>query len=112
MSHLTPMLVGVRKISPLGFIYQDRDRIEALAKAILQAGGLIKPLIVRRTSLESFQLLDNPLGYFAAVRARELDPLAAETVLAFVVESDEQERALLDMSRIIEEEQVYATARD
>ncbi|MNL35282.1 hypothetical protein D3C87_1573030 [compost metagenome] len=69
----------------------------------MKIGGLTKPIIVRKTGISSFNLIHNPLGYFASVRAKELDPLAGEMVLAFVAESDEQQLALLDMARLLDE---------
>lgn len=87
-----PSLVAVRKItSSISRSHFDPGAIDEAANLILSLGALVDPLIVRRIDLESFELLDGHFAYYAAVRARELDPLKGETVLAFIADETSQE---------------------
>lgn len=80
-----PSLVTVRDIQPrTSRAEHPIETIERMARHILAAGALARPLVVRQTGLESFELLDGELAYHAAARARELDPIQAEAVLAFI----------------------------
>jgi len=63
----------------------SETEIERLADSILEANGILRPLIVKQTSIESYVVLDGHLEYFAAVRAREKNPRQGEMVNAFVV---------------------------
>jgi len=64
------------------------DEIETLAQSILDAGGLLSPLLLKQTGAESYQVLAGDRQYYAAVRAKEINPRQAETVNAFVVPED------------------------
>ncbi|HEY9765587.1 MAG TPA: hypothetical protein V6C82_04455 [Chroococcales cyanobacterium] len=89
--NFAPSLVAVRKITSMvprsSF---DPGAIDETAQLILKTGALLDPLIVRRLDLESFELLDGHFAFYAAVRARELDLLKGETVLAFIADEARQ----------------------
>lgn len=63
----------------------DPEAVESLADSILESDGLLKPLVLRATGPESFEVVDRHLEYWAAVRAREKDPRKGEMVNAYVV---------------------------
>ncbi len=64
----------------------SEDELETLAQSILNAGGLLaEPLLLKQTGAESYEVLAGDRAYYAAVRAREINPRQAETVNAFVV---------------------------
>ena len=44
--------------------------IDQLAELILACGGLVKPLVLKRTGLESFEILEGHLEYYAAAKAK------------------------------------------
>jgi ParB family chromosome partitioning protein len=84
---LQPSLVVTRKIAAASpRAAHDEAQVESLAQLIVDAGGLTHPLIVERDGVDSYRLVEGELAYHAAARAKELDPLTAETVLAFIVE--------------------------
>lgn len=60
-------------------------KIEQAADLILASGGVVRPLVVKQTDIDSYELIDGALEYFAAVRAREKDPRRGELVNAFIV---------------------------
>ncbi|MEB3175003.1 MAG: chromosome partitioning protein ParB [Cyanobacteriota bacterium] len=68
--------------------------IEQLADAILANGGLLQPLILKQTSVESFLVLEGHFEFYSAVRAREKNPRQGEMVNAFVLSSSEEATAL------------------
>lgn len=61
------------------------DQLETLAQSILETGGLLSPLLLKQTGPESYEVLAGDLEYYAAVRAKEIDPRKGEMVNAFVI---------------------------
>lgn len=59
--------------------------LEHLADIIIETGGIIRPLVVKMTGVESYTVVDGHFEYYAAVRAREKNPRQAEMVNAFVI---------------------------
>lgn len=64
------------------------DELEKLAQSILTVDGLLVPLILKQTGVESYEVLAGDREYYAAVRAKEINPHAAEMVNAFVIPDD------------------------
>jgi len=86
----------------------DPDAVESLADSILESDGLLKPLVLRATGPESFEVVDRHLEYWAAVRAREKDPRKGEMVNAYVAlpkstEAIERQLAVLKRTEAGEE---------
>lgn len=61
--------------------------LENLADIIIETGGLVDPLIVKTTGLESYTVVDGDFEYYAAVRAQEKNPRKCEMVNAFLISS-------------------------
>jgi hypothetical protein len=59
--------------------------LENLADIIIETGGIIRPLILKVTGVESYTVIDGHFEYYAAVRAREKNPRQGEMVNAFVI---------------------------
>lgn len=70
------------------------DELEKIAQNILTIGGLLSPLLLKQTGIESYEVVAGDLEYYAALRAKEINPRAAEMVNAFVVPKDLIETAL------------------
>ncbi|MGV0104218.1 ParB/Sulfiredoxin domain-containing protein [Nostoc sp. DSM 114160] len=89
---LATSLVAVKKItsSKLRSIFTD-DKLEQAARLILDSEGVINPIVVRRTSLQSYEVVDGDFEYYAAVRAREIDPRKGEMIGVFIIESENEE---------------------
>ncbi|PZV13696.1 MAG: hypothetical protein DCF20_14600 [Pseudanabaena sp.] len=49
------------------------SQIEHLANLFLQAGGTVKPILLRRVSPISFEILEGYFEYYAALKAQEID---------------------------------------
>jgi ParB-like chromosome segregation protein Spo0J len=101
MKKLSPSLVSVKRITSAvpRSNFADRD-LDKLARLILDAGGLINPIVVRRTSMDAYEIVDGNLEYYAAARAREIEPLKGETIGAFILEP-ENEALLLEQLEIL-----------
>jgi hypothetical protein len=87
--NLTTSLVDIEFISSS----QNRSsfsesKLEELAQLILQIGGIIKPLVVKKIGLENYEVIDGHFEYYAAVKAQEIND-NFEMIRAFIV-SDEQ----------------------
>ena len=71
----------------------SEEQIEVLANAILENGGLIRPLILKQSDIDSYSVIDGHLEYYASVRVREKDARKGEMVNAFVIKP-QQEKAV------------------
>jgi ParB family chromosome partitioning protein len=74
--------------------------LEKLARLILESGGLINPIIVRRNGMDAYEIVDGDFEYYAAARAKEIEPLKGETIGAFILE-EENEELLLEQLEIL-----------
>jgi hypothetical protein len=101
MKRLSPSLVAVKRITSAvpRSNFADRD-LDKLARLILDSGGLINPIIVRRTSMDAYEIVDGDFEYYSAARAREIEPLKGETIGAFILEP-ENEELLLEQLEIL-----------
>jgi len=83
--------------------------LEQAARLILKAEGTIKPLVVRTIGWESYEVVDGHFEYYAAVRAKEINPRDGERIGAFIIEGDkadvleEQVEMLRKISPVSEE---------
>ena len=88
---LSQSLVEVRNItSDLPRSNFDEQKIEKAARLIIEAEGIINPIIVNRTGINSFKVVNDHFEYYAAVRARELDLAIAETIAAYITEPENE----------------------
>ena len=69
----------------------NQSDIQDLADLILEAEGVIRPITVRPTGIDSYEVIDGHLEYWAAVRAKEMKPRDGERIGAFVVEGKKAE---------------------
>ncbi|MEG5034855.1 ParB N-terminal domain-containing protein [Microcoleus sp. AT3-D2] len=101
MKKLSPSLVAVKKITSAvpRSNFADPD-LEKLARLILESGGLINPIIVRRNGMDAYEIVDGDFEYYAAARAKEIDALKGETIGAFILE-EENEGILLEQLEIL-----------
>src|SRR6478672_6181794 len=95
MKKLSPSLVAVKKITSAvprsNFAEPD---LEKLARLILESGGLINPIIVRRNGMDAYEIVDGDFEYYAAARAKEIDAPKGETIGAFILEEENEELLL------------------
>lgn len=98
---LSTSLVAVKKITSNAphskFLETD---INQAAQLILKAGGLINPIIIRRTGIASYEVVDGHFEYYAAVKAREIDPLNGENIAAYIIEPDNEEVLLAQIKAL------------
>lgn len=88
---LSLKLVPVRKIrSKIPLSQFAEAEVLQLAQSVLEAGGLINPLILLRTSLETYEVVMGDLEYHAAVKAREIDLLRGEMINSFIIEPENE----------------------
>ncbi len=95
MKKLSPSLVAVKKITSTvpRANFADRD-LEKLAQLILELGGLINPIILRRNGMDAYEIVDGDFEYYAAAKAREINPMKGETIGAFILEPENEELLL------------------
>jgi uncharacterized coiled-coil protein SlyX len=89
---LSTSLVAVKKItSSVPRSNFTDNELEQAARLILEAEGVINPIVLHRTSLESYEVVDGHFEYYAAARAREIDPRKGEMIGAFIIEDENEE---------------------
>lgn len=92
---LPTKLVAVKRISSgVARPNFDAEDIEKAAQLIIDVEGTINPVVLRRTSLESYEVVDGHFEYYAAVRAREVSPLKGEMIQAIILEHSSEEAIL------------------
>jgi len=69
----------------------DNHVLDSLADMIIESGGIIRPLILKPTGLETYTVVEGNLEYYAAVRAKEKNPRQCEMVNAFVISPKSEE---------------------
>ncbi|MFN6570123.1 hypothetical protein [Dendronalium sp. ChiSLP03b] len=89
---LSTSLVAVKKItsSKPRSIFADNE-IEQAAQLILESEGVVNPIVVRRTSLQSYEVVDGDFEYYAAARAREINLRKGEMIGVFIIEPENEE---------------------
>lgn len=100
MKKLTSSIVLVKQISSTVSDSFSKDEIEQAALSILKMGGTIRPMIIRRTGIESFELVEGTKTYLAAKRAREINPLDGETINVFIIENDDENELFEEQIKI------------
>jgi predicted nucleic acid-binding OB-fold protein len=102
---LLTSLVAVKKVKSViprsNFSAND---IEQTAQSILDAEGIINPMVVKRTGVESYEVVSGHFEYYAAVRAREIDPRKGEMISAYIIEED-KELAITKQLKILRNDQ-------
>ena len=91
MKKLLVSLVLVKKITSTvpRSNFAERD-LEKLAQLILELGGLINPIILRRNGMDAYEIVDGNFEYYAATKAREINPMKGETIGAFILEPENE----------------------
>ena len=72
----------------------SQPEIAKLAKLILDTNGLLRPLVLKETGFEQYEVVSGHLEYHAAVRAKEKNALKAEMVNALVIKAEEEKAAI------------------
>lgn len=75
--------------------------VDKLARLILDADGLLRPLILKQVGLEKYEVVSGHLEYYAAIRAKEKDARKAEMVNALVIETA-SEAAVIQQTQFLE----------
>ncbi|MCU0516022.1 MAG: Rho termination factor N-terminal domain-containing protein [Oscillatoria sp. Prado101] len=98
---LSTALVAVKKInSAVPRSNFSESELNRAAQLILKAEGIINPLVIRRTSLESYEVVDGDFEYHVAARAREIDPRKGEMIGAFIIDPDNEEVLLAQIKAL------------
>jgi len=80
----------------------SKSNLEILADMILESGGILKPLVLKKIGFEKYEVVDGHLEYYAAVRAREKNPSEGEMVNALII-SPENEEAVVKQAAVLRE---------
>lgn len=88
------LLIDLKDIvSPIEREQFSETELESLANLIVEIGGILRPVILKKIGFERFEVINGHLDYYASLLAKEKDP-TLETVNAFVIDSEVEEIAL------------------
>lgn len=73
--------------------FQEAD-LENLADMILESGGILKPLVLKKIGFEQYEVVDGHFEYYSAVRAREKNPSEGDMIGALIITSEKEEAVL------------------
>jgi septal ring factor EnvC (AmiA/AmiB activator) len=73
--------------------FEEAD-LDILADLILESGGILKPLVLKKIGFEKYEVVDGHFEYYAAMRAREKNPNKGEIVNAFIIHSEKEDVVL------------------
>jgi hypothetical protein len=80
------------------------SELDSLADLIVDMGGLMRPVILKKIGFERFEVIDGHLEYYASLKAKEKKP-DLETINSFVIEPEVEEIAIKQL-------QIYPTPVD
>ncbi|WP_334977058.1 chromosome partitioning protein ParB [Nostoc sp.] len=79
--------------------FQEAD-LEILADLILESGGILKPLVLKKTGFEKYEVVDGHFEYYSAVRAKEKNPSEGDMVSALIISSENEDVALKQVASL------------
>ncbi|MEH1826104.1 MAG: chromosome partitioning protein ParB [Nostoc sp.] len=79
--------------------FEEAD-LEILADLILESGGILKPLVLKKTGFEQYEVVDGHFEYYSAVRAREKNPSEGDMVSALIISSENEDIALKQIASL------------
>ncbi|WP_414543333.1 hypothetical protein [Nostoc sp. CCY0012] len=89
---LSNSFIAVKKIkSSVPRSNFSENELSRVAELILKVEGVINPLILRRNSPQSYEVVDGNFEYHAAVKAKEIDSQKGEYISAFIIEPENEE---------------------
>ena len=89
---LSPEFVLVKEIrSDVPRSSFSEEALEQMASLILQAEGLIRPILIKPIAWEEYEVIDGHLEYWASVKAKEMDGRNGERLTAFIIQGDKAE---------------------
>lgn len=73
----------------------SNEKLDRSAQLFLEAEGTINPIVLRQTDINSYEIIEGDFEYYAAARAREIDPRKGEMIAAYILDK-ENEKAILE----------------
>ena len=99
----TFLMVDVESItSSVPRSHYSEAELDRLADQVLETKGLLKPLILKKSGFETYEVVNGHLEYYAAVRASEKNPRQGEMVNALII-AEGSEAAAINQVKTIQE---------
>ena len=97
----TFLMVDVESIiSSVPRSHYSEAELDRLADQVLETKGLLKPLILKKSGFETYEVVDGHLEYYAAVRASEKNPRQGEMVNALIIAEGSEAAAINQVKTI------------
>ncbi|MEM1169848.1 MAG: hypothetical protein AAGJ08_12410 [Cyanobacteria bacterium P01_H01_bin.35] len=90
--NLSTSLVDLDNITPkVDLSYFSADEIENMANLIMTTGGVVRPIILKRTGIESCEIVTGDFEYYATVKASEIYPEHSGMIRGFIIKEKQEE---------------------
>lgn len=83
----------------------SEKELENAALLILEMEGVVNPPIILRTGLTSYEMVDGYFEYYAALKAREINPRRGESINVYIIESEAEEKAFIKQIEVFRHKQ-------
>jgi len=91
MSLLTSLVDLDNIISTVPRSQFSEAELANLAQIIIESGGLVQPIILKRTGVETCEIVEGNFEYYATLKATEIDNTQSDKVRAFIIEPEKEE---------------------
>ncbi len=91
MKKISPAIVLIKDIhsSQPRSVFSETE-LEKAAQLILAIEGVINPIVLIRTGVTAYEVVNGHFEYYAALKAKEIDSLRGETINAYIIESEDE----------------------
>ena len=76
------------------------DKIDNMANLIMTVGGVVRPIILKRTGIESCEIVTGNFEYYATIKASEIDPEHSGMIRGFII-TEKQEENIIKQQEIL-----------
>jgi hypothetical protein len=79
--------------------FEEAD-LEILADMILESGGILKPLVLKKIGFEQYEVVDGHFEYYSAVRAKEKNSSEGDMIGALIISSEQEDIVLRQVATL------------
>jgi hypothetical protein len=92
IKYLMPFVIPLSLIkSTVPRSHFSEELINKLAEQSLKVGGVVRPAIIKRVDLNSYEVVHGFLAYYVGMRAQEIDEQAGRNIVVYVVDPNNED---------------------
>jgi hypothetical protein len=94
------------------FLKYDSELVLHLANSIVKMGGIIRIPIVKKTGIDSYEIISNLFEYQSFLKAREIDPNLPDRLRVFIMDKTNEDDLANQIEIINEVESFLNSSKD